>query len=125
MIHDEHPGNQSVTIVGQHLGLTIATTPNVHYLYWEGMEPLELFGYDSRLVAYLLDLPYQEGIQLSPIREEGTELVELTSDNSVSTDHHIFMVQSGHGANGPHNEERLEDIEEDKLSANAGQEDEA
>ena len=102
--------------------------PNVHYLYWEGMEPLELFRYDSHLVAYLLDLPYQEGIQLSSIREEGpegTELVELTSDNSVSIDHHIFMAQSGHGANGPHHEERLEDIEEDKLSANAGQEDEA
>jgi hypothetical protein len=70
LIHDEHPGNQLVTIVGQYIGITIASMPNGHYLYSEGMEPPELLGYDSHLVAYLPDLPYQdEFISLRSMRK--------------------------------------------------------
>jgi hypothetical protein len=35
------------------------------------MEPSELLEYDSRLVAFTQELPFQEGKLLSPIIEEG------------------------------------------------------
>ena len=34
------------------------------------LEPPELLGLDACLVAYILNLPYQEEHQLSPIHEE-------------------------------------------------------
>lgn len=48
------------------------------------------------------------------------ELVEYSSDNSASIDRHVFMAQSEGEANDPRPNERPEDIEEDKLSANTG-----
>jgi hypothetical protein len=54
----------------------------------EGLEPSKLLDYDSRLVAFTQELPFQEGKPLSPISEEGegsTELLEYshTADNSL------------------------------------------
>jgi hypothetical protein len=43
------------------------------------MEPFELLEFDSRLVAFTQELPFQEGKPLSPIIEEeegGTVLVD-------------------------------------------------
>ena len=127
LIHKEHPGNPLVTIVGQYIGLIIASMANGHYLYSEGMEPPELLGYDSCLVAYLPDLPYQEGVHISPIHEEGpksTELVEYKSDNSASMDHHVYMVDVGGGADGHRLNECLQDISRNELLADARAEEE-
>jgi hypothetical protein len=50
-------------------------------VYWKGIEPSELLDYESRLVAFMQELPFQEGKPLSPITEEGdgsTELLEYS-----------------------------------------------
>jgi hypothetical protein len=46
---------------GSHLGLTITSTPQGRFVYWKGLVPSELLEYDSRLVAFMLELPFQEG----------------------------------------------------------------
>jgi hypothetical protein len=51
------------------------------------MEPFELLKYNSRLVAFTQDLPFQEGKPLSRIIEEeegSTELVEYSCDSSCT-----------------------------------------
>jgi hypothetical protein len=56
-------------------------------MYRMGFEPSELLDYYSRLVAFMQELPFQEGKPLSPIPEGGegsTELLKYshTADNS-------------------------------------------
>jgi hypothetical protein len=46
-------------------------------VYWKGFEPSELPDYESRLVAFIQELPFQEGKPLSPIAEEGESSIEL------------------------------------------------
>jgi hypothetical protein len=50
-------------------------------VYLKGLEPSELLEYNSRLVAFMQELPFQEGKPLSSILEEGegsTELVKYS-----------------------------------------------
>jgi hypothetical protein len=59
------------------------------------MEPSELLEYDSHLVAFTQELPFQEGKSLSSIAEEGedkTKLVEYSSSGEFSSDRHVFMA---------------------------------
>jgi hypothetical protein len=44
--------------------------PQGHFVYSKGFEPSELLDYESRLVAFMQELPFQEGKPLSPITEE-------------------------------------------------------
>jgi hypothetical protein len=63
-------------------------------VYWKGLEPSELLEYDSCLVAFTQELPFQEGKPLSPISEEGdgsTELVEYSQTARNSPDHQVYM----------------------------------
>jgi hypothetical protein len=48
---------------GSHLGLTITSTPQGRFVYRKGMEPSELLEYDSRLVAFIQELPFQEELK--------------------------------------------------------------
>jgi hypothetical protein len=43
--------------------------PQRWFMYLKGMEPSELLEYDSRLVAFTQELPFQEGKPLSHITE--------------------------------------------------------
>ena len=38
-IYDEFPDNEPISIIGQHLDLTIASTPQGHFMYWKGLGP--------------------------------------------------------------------------------------
>jgi hypothetical protein len=40
-------------------------------VYWKDFEPSELLDYESCLVAFMQELPFQKGRPLSPIAEEG------------------------------------------------------
>jgi hypothetical protein len=51
---------------GNHLGLTISSTPQGCFVYWKGLEHSELLEYDSRLMVFMQELPFQEGKPLSP-----------------------------------------------------------
>jgi hypothetical protein len=64
-------------------------------VYWKGFEPSELLDYESRLVAFTLELPFQEGKHLSPIAEEGgssTELLEYSLTANYSPDRQVCMA---------------------------------
>jgi hypothetical protein len=55
-------------------------------VYWKGFETSELLDYESRLVAFTQELPFQEGRPLSPIAEEGESSAELL-DHSRTANH--------------------------------------
>jgi hypothetical protein len=87
--------NNPESFLGSHLGLTITTMPQGRFMYWKGMEPCELLEYDSHLVAFTQELPFQEGKPLSCITEEeegNTELVEYTHTAKTSPDRQVYMV---------------------------------
>jgi hypothetical protein len=63
-------------------------------MYWKGLEPSELLEYDSHLVAFTQELPFQEGWPLSRITEEeegSTELVEYNHTAESSPDHQTWL----------------------------------
>jgi hypothetical protein len=69
--------------------------PQGYFLYWKGLEPSELHDYESRLVAFTQELPFQEGKTLSPIMKEGDSSIEQlkyshTANNSP--DRQVYIV---------------------------------
>jgi hypothetical protein len=59
------------------------------------MESSELLEYDSHLVAFIQELPFQEGKPLSPIieEEEGrTVLIDYSSSGEFSLHRHVYMA---------------------------------
>jgi hypothetical protein len=89
------PDGHSESFSGSHLGLTITSTPQGHFIYWKGFEPSELLDYESCLVAFTQELPFQEDRPLSPIAEEGessTELLDHSHMANNSPDHQVCMA---------------------------------
>jgi hypothetical protein len=95
-------------------------------VYWKGLELSELLEYDSRLVAFMQELPFQKGKPLSPIFEEGKCSIELleyghTVDNSP--DHQVYMASLRNADDdepGPeYDTERLVDMSTDERTMDA------
>jgi hypothetical protein len=64
-------------------------------VYWKGFEPSELLDYESRLVAFTQELPFQEGRFLSPITEEGESSIEILDHSHTANhlpDHQVCMA---------------------------------
>jgi hypothetical protein len=64
-------------------------------VYWKVLEPSELLEYDSQLVAFTQELPFQEGKPLSSISKEGegsTELLEYNHMADNSLDRQVYMA---------------------------------
>jgi hypothetical protein len=101
-------------------GLVITSTPAGRFVYWPDRKPADLTHENSRCVAYLDSLPFQEGTPLAPT-EEHTPTEVATSDSSLgSPDRQVFMTTNetpGHSGTVP--DRYLEDISADELSANA------
>jgi hypothetical protein len=114
---------------GCHLGPTITSTPQDHLMYWKGMEPSELLEYDSRLVAFTQELPFQEGKPLSPIieEEEGrTVFVDYSSSGEFSSQRHVYMASlrehdDDDEPGREYDDEVLVDISADERTADAPQ----
>jgi hypothetical protein len=89
-------------------------------VYWPDRKPADLTDGNSRYVAYLDSLPFQEGTPLAPA-EEHTPTEVATSDSSLgSLDRQVFMTTNEtSGPSGTHPDRYLEDISADELSANA------
>ena len=120
--YQQYSDNEPISIIGRHLDLTITSTSHGWFMYWKGMEPPELLGKDTRLVAYIPNLAYQEGTHVFPVPKEGmgsTEIVTDYSDESY-TDRHVYMA---HVASGRWDNELPKVVSADDLSANAGNED--
>jgi hypothetical protein len=73
----EHP------LSGPASGLVITSTPAGRFVYWPDWKPADLTDENSRCVAYLDSLPFQEKTPLAPT-EEHTLTEVATSDSSLS-----------------------------------------
>jgi hypothetical protein len=65
-------------------GLVITSTPAGRFIYWPDRKPADLKDGNSRRVAYLDSLPFQEGTPLAPA-EEHTPTEVVTSDSSLGS----------------------------------------
>jgi hypothetical protein len=101
-------------------GLVITSAPAGRFVYWLNRKSAVLEGGNSRCVAYLDSLPFQEGTPLAPAGEHTPTEVE-TSDSSLgSPDQQVFMTTNETpGPSGTVPDQYLEDISADELSANA------
>jgi hypothetical protein len=105
---------------GQASSLVITSTPAGRFVYWPDRKPADLTKGNSRCVAYLDSLPFQEGTPLVPAGEH-TPTVVATSDSSLgSPDWKVFMTTNETpGPSGTVPDQYLEDISAKELSANA------
>jgi hypothetical protein len=108
--------------MGGHQGLVITSTPQSRFVYWKGKKPSEQLRDDTRLVAHLDKLPYQEGRPLSTIAK-GTVLVDYSSDEH-SSHRHVYMVEV-EGEGNEHPNKLLKQIFKDEVTADIGDENDA
>ncbi|CAN6330357.1 unnamed protein product [Urochloa humidicola] len=104
-------------LTGSAQGLVITSTPAGRFVYWPDQKPSDLaVDNNSRLVACLDNLPYQEG---SPLQDEGsdTELVTPSTSGDYLPSREIFVVDTPEGHR--QNQRFPEDVTDDELSANA------
>jgi hypothetical protein len=101
-------------------GLVITSTPARRFVYWPDRKPAELISGDSRYIAYLDSLPFQEGTPLARA-EEYTPTEVASSDSSLGNpDRQVFMAAGDTpGPSGTADDRYLEDIFADELSAEA------
>jgi hypothetical protein len=74
-------------------GLVITSTPAGRFVYWPDRKPEDLTDDNSRCIAYLETLPFQEGIPLAPNEDEHTPTEVVTTDSGLCTpDREVFMA---------------------------------
>jgi hypothetical protein len=120
---DEPESENSTTeqpLSGPATGLVITSTPAGRFVYWSDRKPTDLTDGNSRYVAYLDSLPFQEGTPLAPT-EEHTPTEVASTDSSLGTlDRQVFMAAGEMpGPSGTRPDRYFEDISADELSANA------
>jgi hypothetical protein len=100
-------------------GLVITSTPSGRFVYWPDRKPVDLADQNSRYIAYLDSLPFQEGTPLSRA-EEYTPTEVASSDSSLGNpDRQVFMAAGDTpGPSGTADDRYLEDISANELSAN-------
>jgi hypothetical protein len=105
---------------GPATGLVITSTPTGRFVYWPDRKPADLTDGNSRCVAYLDSLPFQEGTPLAPTEEHTPIEVETTDSSLGSPDRQVFMTTNETpGPSGTQPDRFLEDISADELSADA------
>jgi hypothetical protein len=110
----EHP------LSGPASGLVITSTPAGRFVYWPDRKPADLISGDSRYVAYIDSLPFQEGTPLARA-DSNTPTEVAVSESSLGTpDRQVFMAAGDTpGPSGTAQDKYLEDISTDELSADA------
>jgi hypothetical protein len=100
--------------------LVITSRPAGRLVYWLDRKPADLIRGDSRYIAYLDSLPFQEGTQLARA-EEYTPTEVASSDSSLGNpDRQVFMAAGNTpGPSGTATDKYLEDISAYELSAEA------
>jgi hypothetical protein len=101
-------------------GLVITSTQAGRFFYWLDRKPADLISGDSRYVAYLDSLPFQEGTQLA--RADAYTPTEVASSDSSlgNPDRQVFMAAGDTpGPSGTAQDKYVEDISADELSAEA------
>jgi hypothetical protein len=110
----EHP------LSGPASGLVISSTPAGRFVYWPDRKPADLISGDSRYVAYIDSLSFQEGTPLARA-DSNTPTEVAPSESSLGTpDRQVFMAAGDTpGPSGTAPDKYLEDISSDELSADA------
>jgi hypothetical protein len=110
----EHP------LSGPASGLVITSTPAGRFVYWPDRKPADLISGDSRYVAYIDSLPFQEGTPLARA-DSNTSTEVAASESSLGTpDRQVFMAAGDTpGPSGTAQDKYLEDISSDELSVDA------
>jgi hypothetical protein len=110
----EHP------LSGPASGLVITSTLARRFIYWPDRKPADLISGDSRYVAYIDLLPFQEGTPLARA-DSNTPTEVAASESSLGTpDRQVFMAAGDTPRPlGMAQEKYLEDISTDELSADA------
>jgi hypothetical protein len=122
--HPDEPESETYTVEqplsGPASGLVTTSTPAGRFVYWPDRKPADLTDENSRCVAYLDSLPFQEGTPLAPTKEH-TPTEVATSDSSLgSPDREVFMTTNETPRpSGTVPDRYLDDISADELSANA------
>jgi hypothetical protein len=105
---------------GPATGLVITSTPAGRFVYWPDRNPADLTNGNTRFVAYLDSLPFQEGTPLAPAEEQTPTEVATTDSGLGTPDRQVFMAAGETpGHSGTHPDRYFEDISADELSANA------
>jgi hypothetical protein len=101
-------------------GLVITSTPAGRFVYWPDRKPADLTSGNSRYIAYLDSLPFQEGTPLARA-EEYTPTEVASSDSSLGNPDRQVLMAAGDtpGPSGTADDRYLEDISADELSAEA------
>jgi hypothetical protein len=117
---ESEDNSTEVPLSGLASGLVITSTPAGRYVYWLDRKPADLIRGDSRYVAYINSLPFQEGTPLA--RADSSTPTEVApSESSLGTpDRQVFMAAGDTpGPSGTVHDKYLEDISSDELSADA------
>jgi hypothetical protein len=96
----------------------ITSTPAGRFIYWPDRKPADLTHGNSRCVAYLDSLRFQEGTLLAPTEEHTSTEVETTNSDLGTPDRQVFMAAGDTGTSETRPDRYHGDISEDELSAN-------
>jgi hypothetical protein len=101
-------------------GLVIKSTPAGRYVYWPDRKPADLVKGDSRYIAYIDSLPFQEGTPLTRA-DSNTPTEVAPSESSLGTPDRQVFTAAGEtpGPSSTAEDKYLENISADELSANA------
>jgi hypothetical protein len=98
----------------------MTSTPTGRFIYWPDRKPADLTDGNSRCVAYLDSLPFQEGTPLAPTEEHTPTEVANTDSGLDTPDRQVFMAAGETlGPSGTRPDRYFDDISADELSANA------
>jgi hypothetical protein len=117
---ESEDNSTELPLSGPSFGLVITSTPAGRYVYWLDRKPADLVKGDSRYIAYIDSLPFQEGTPLA--RADSSTPTEVApSESSLGTpDRQVFMAAGdAPGPSGTAQDRYLEDISSDELSADA------
>jgi hypothetical protein len=117
---ESEDNSTELPLSGPASGLVITSTPAGRYVYWPDCKPADLIKGDSRYVAYIDSLPFQEGTPLA--RADSSTPTEVAPyESSLGTpDRQVFMAAGDTpGSSGTAEDKYLEDISSDELSADA------
>jgi hypothetical protein len=94
--------------------------PAGRFVYWPDRKPADLISGNSRYVAYLDSLPFQEGTPLTRTEEYSPTEVASSDSSLGNPDRQVFMVAGDTpGPSGSAEDRYLEGISADELSAEA------
>jgi hypothetical protein len=109
----EHP------LSGPASGLVITSTAAERFFYWPDRKPADLISGDSRYVAYIDSLPFQEETPLARADSYTPTEVASSESNLGSPDRQVFMAAGDTPGTSAAQDKYLEDISADELSADA------